>query len=228
MSTRISPAGSARIPDAITTVNISTAGVAAPTPTAQTSRRHTLGGRVRGSRLVTRLITAIAAVAACLTLFAGAASADEFSPYSGTGVHTYYSQFGDTCWLAVGPVYDKNGTQGSFAVIGGVTVQGCSRRHSFEAYVYEEYASSKTGPWHSVAGSERQMWLQNVYGFGTCGSGCPSGTILETPHICNGPALYWATVAIVDEYDANGNFVREVAHTSDVPSAAVQAKPSPC
>jgi hypothetical protein len=186
------------------------------------------GEKVRKSRLVARLIAPFAVAAACLGLFAGAASADQFSPFSGVGVHTYYSQFGDTCWFTVGPVYDQSGTSNSFAVIGGITVQNCSRRHSFEAYVYEEYANSQKGPWYSVTGSERQTWLPNVYGFGTCGSGCPNGRIVETPHICNGPRLYWATVGIVDEYDASGNFIREVKHTSDVPSVAVQAKPSPC
>lgn len=56
----------------------------------------------------------------------------------------------------------------------------------------------------------------------------PSGRILETPHIRNGPRLYYATVGTVDEYGANGNFIRRTQHVSDVPTKAVQAKPSPC
>jgi hypothetical protein len=194
----------------------STAHVAAP------------GAKNRGSRLIARLITPLAVAAACLGLFAGAASADQFSPFPGTGVLTYNSQFADTCQFAVGPVYDQNGTPASFAVIGGITVQNCSRRHSFEADVYEEYAYSQNGPWYAVASSERQTWLPNVYGFGTCGSGCPSGRILETPHLCGGARLYYATVGTIDEYDANGNFIRRVQHVSGVPTTAVQAKPSPC
>jgi hypothetical protein len=187
-----------------------------------------VGEKVRGSRLIARLITLLAVAAACLGLFAGAASADQFSPFPGVGVHTYYNQFADTCWFAVGPVYDQGGTSTSFAVIGGITVQNCSRKHSFEADVYEEYAYSPSGPWYSVAGSEHQTWLPNVYGFGTCSSGCPSGRILETLHICGGSPLYYATVGTVDEYDANGNFIRRVQHVSDVPTKAVQAKPQPC
>ena len=187
-----------------------------------------IGEKGRGSRLIARLIAPLAVAAACLALFAGAASADQFSPFPGVGVHTYYNQFADTCWFAVGPVYDQGGTSASFAVIGGITVQNCSHRHSFQADVYEEYANSPNGPWYAVAGSERQTWLPNVYGFGTCSSGCPSGRILETPHICNGPRLYYATVGTVNEYDANGNFIRRVQHVSDVPTTAVQAKASPC
>lgn len=195
---------------------------------SSTAPAAALGDKVRGSRLIARLITPLAVAAACLGLFAGAASADQFSPFTGTGVLTYNSQFADTCWFAVGPVYDQGGTSTSYAVIGGITVQNCSRRHSFEADVYEEYAYSPNGPWYAVAGSEHQTWLPNVYGFGLCGSGCPSGWILETPHLCGGARLYYATVGTVDEYDANGNFIRRVQHVSGVPTTAVQAKPSPC
>jgi hypothetical protein len=175
----------------------------------------------RKSRLVARIITPLVAAAASLSLLAGSASADQFSPYPGTGVHTFNNQFGDTCKLTVGPVYDQDGTSGSFAIIGGISIRHCSRPHSFEVYVYEEYWNSSKDSWELVPNSTSKAWFGDVYGFG-------AGRILETPRICGGPPLYWYTGSIVDEYDANGNFVREVDQLSHVSQVPVQAEPAPC
>lgn len=173
------------------------------------------------SRLTAKAITALAVAAACLSLLAGAASADGFSPVPGTGVHTFNNQFADTCKLTVGPVYDQGGTLGSYAIIGGITIQNCSRRHSFEVTVYEKYWSSQDNRWDLVAGSTHHAWYPNVYGFG-------AGRIVKTPRICGGPPLYWYTGSTVDDYDANGNLIREVSRLSFESQMAAQAAPAPC
>lgn len=179
------------------------------------------GRKARKSRLAARIITPLTVAAACLGLLASAASADQFSPYNGAGVHTFNNQFGDTCQLTVGPVYDQDGTPGSYAIIGGITIRNCSRRHSFEATVYEAYWNSSERRWYLAANSMHSEWFGNVYGFG-------AGRILETPHVCGGPPLYWYTGSIVDEYDANGTFIREVKQLSYVSQVPVQAEPGPC
>jgi hypothetical protein len=179
------------------------------------------GRKTWRSRLTAKTITALAVATACLSLLAGAASADGFSPVPGTGVHTFNNQFADTCKLTVGPVYDQGGTPGSYAIIGGITIQNCSRRHFFEVTVYEDYWSSQDRRWDVWPGSVQQAWYPNVYGFG-------AGRIVKTPHICGGPPLYWYTGSIVDEYDANGNLIREVSRLSYQSRTAAQAAPAPC
>lgn len=172
-----------------------------------------------------RTLAVVIAAMAMVLLPQAVASADQFSPFPGTGTRTFYSQFADTCWLAVGPVYDNTGTASAFAVIGGATIQNCSRRHTWRAWVTEYYGYSPSGPWYAVPNSTRSTTISNAYGFGTCSPGCPSGRILETARICGGGYAYFYTGVTVDEYTPAGAFVRRIGRTSSVPSSPVKPKP---
>ena len=173
------------------------------------------GKKAGHSRLAARIIAPLAVAAACLGLLAGVASADVFSPYPGTGLYTFNNQFGENCSIKIGPVYDQSTNASGYDIIGGVTVQGCSYRHTFKATVYEAYWYGSS--WHLVTSVTRSATFTSAYGFG-------SGRILETGPICGGGPLYWYTGATIDEYDVNNKFVREVIQYSHVSASPVAAR----
>jgi hypothetical protein len=171
------------------------------------------GKKARPSRLAARIITPLAVAAACLGLLAGVASADEFSWYPGVGLYTFNHQFGENCSIEIGPVYDPSSNASGYDIIGGVTIYGCSYRHTFAATVSEYYYYNG---WHLANAYTRSATFTNVTGFG--------GRILETGRICGTQPLFWYTGVAINEYDASGRFVQEVTRYSHESSVAVAAR----
>ena len=172
------------------------------------------GKKARPSRLAARIITPLAAAAACLGLLAGVASADEFSWYPGAGVYTFNNQFGDNCSIKVGPVYDPTTNASGYDIIGGATISGCSHPHTFAATVSEYYWYNNA--WQLVTGFSRSTTFTNVTGFG--------GRILETRPLCGTAQLYWATAVAINEYDTSGRFIQEVTRWSHASATRVAAR----
>jgi hypothetical protein len=191
-----------------------------PAPETIDALRHTpvlrstsvSSSRRRHRRLVTAIVAPLILVATILG--AGPASADQFSPYPGTGVLIYSNQFGDSCKVEVGPIYDKTG-EVPYAIIGGVQIYNCARRHYWRAYVSEGYGPTRSGPWYTVSGSQRSTSSSNAYSL---------GGILETPRLCGGGYEYYYTSSTIYEYSSAGAVIRSMNFPSGVPTSAVKAK----
>lgn len=144
-------------------------------------------------RSLLRAVLAVAVVATMLGLTTGVAAADDFNPFSDSGVRKY-TAFGD-CTITVGPVRDPQGgtQQGTFQVIGGVHV-ACKTRHHIRVYVAENFRPSYREQWKQI-GQTQVAQYHNMLTFGAhidqslplCGQGGPlygqfftSGWVYET------------------------------------------------
>lgn len=143
---------------------------------------------VRSQRLVTRRLSRLAiglSVAACaLVLGAGAASADDWSPF--IPPQQWPGYFGD-CTITSGPVYDwyyPKYTSHGFAVIGGGQLR-CNTAHSYQIRTVEFYSGTGVGASYLPVATSRTYSATDAGFYG----------MLETGRVCG--SGYWFTRVIV-------------------------------
>lgn len=144
-----------------------------------------------GTRRVTIIGLFLALFATVSLVFSQSAMAAQW------GILGYNTLAFHGCTLRAGAVLDPNSSGGSFSVIGGGQVVGCSSRSYFEIWVQEQYSYDNVN-WYNIGTQGNSGYFQNSYGMS-------STQIAQTGRAC-GNAIWRTTIDAYVYNNGSGSY----------------------